>query len=156
MFSIPPLNGKRSYGKCRNCRRGYTADEVRTLALRTRESTQEIFKTVQNLQTGSRRAVDVMEKGQQQTVVGLEKVNKSVESLQRITEAVARTAEMNNQIATAVESQSTMAEGINNNACRIKAISDQVSQYSEHTDDSVRQMNELAGNLKDTTSNFDI
>ena len=81
------------------------ADEVRTLAQRTQQSTREIQEMIQRLQTGVGEVASTMEQGQQQTRATVEKVSEAGGSLQSITASVSVITDMSTQIATATESR---------------------------------------------------
>ncbi|MHB8823017.1 MAG: methyl-accepting chemotaxis protein, partial [Pseudomonadaceae bacterium] len=88
------------------------ADEVRTLAQRTAESTAEIHQIIDSVQTGAVNAVRAIESGQQRSEQGVEQVTEAGRMLQNITEAVEAIRDMNRQIATAAEEQTAVAEDI--------------------------------------------
>ncbi|RLU02111.1 MAG: methyl-accepting chemotaxis protein, partial [Ketobacter sp.] len=88
------------------------ADEVRTLAQRTQEATQEINDMIARLQDGSKNAVGVMAEGRKQAERSVEQALKAGESLQAITGAIASISSMNEQIAAAVEQQTAAADAI--------------------------------------------
>ena len=96
------------------------ADEVRTLAGRTQQSTEEIQKMIENLQSGTREAVDVMERGQRMTGETVDQANKAGEALQAIAAAVATITNMTTQVASAAEEQNAVAEEINSNIVNIR------------------------------------
>ncbi|MCB1922041.1 MAG: methyl-accepting chemotaxis protein, partial [Candidatus Competibacteraceae bacterium] len=81
------------------------ADEVRTLAGRTQDSTQEIQRMIESLQQGTKGATQSMEKGQTKAQSTLDQVKSTEQTLSVISQAVARIKEMNAQIATAAEEQ---------------------------------------------------
>ena len=91
------------------------ADEVRTLAQRTAESTAEIHQIIDTVQTGALNAVRAIENGQSRSEEGLEQVTQAGSMLQNITEAVEAIRDMNRQIATAAEEQTSVAEDISRN-----------------------------------------
>lgn len=97
------------------------ADEVRTLAQRTGESTEEIQNMIERLQNGAEEAVQVMEQGRKRAVSSVDQASKAGESLDTITLSVQKISDYNTQIATAAEEQSVAADGIHNN---IVSISD--------------------------------
>ncbi|MCQ4258816.1 methyl-accepting chemotaxis protein [Stutzerimonas stutzeri] len=123
------------------------ADEVRTLASRTQKSTEEIQRTIEQLQSGVRKAVQAMEGAQERAHTGSECVARTAQSLSVIAGEVNTINGMNTQIATAAEEQSTVAEEINRNITTISAIADttlaDASQNSQISDELVRLAAEL-------------
>ncbi len=108
------------------------ADEVRTLASRTRKSTEEIHSMIEQLQSGAKEAVSVMEEGREHAKYGVEQTSHTGEALDEITAAVSTINDMNTQIASAAEQQSMVAEEINKNIVNI-------SQVAAQTAEGVRQ-----------------
>ncbi len=100
------------------------ADEVRTLANRTHDSTREIQAMIESLQNGSAQAVDVMNKSCTQANNSVERGNETVESLNAITDAVATINDMSTQIATAVEQQHAVVNEVNQNLVNIQQTSE--------------------------------
>ncbi|QLF91847.1 HAMP domain-containing protein [Pseudomonas sp. ABC1] len=131
------------------------ADEVRTLASRTQKSTEEIQAMIEQLQTGSRNAVQAMDSAQKRAQSGSECVGKAAQSLSVIATEVATINDMNTQIATAAEEQSAVAEEINRNINTISHIADstssgatQTSQISEELVQLAAELNRLVGQFK--------
>ena len=79
------------------------ADEVRTLASRTQDSTQEIQKVIEELQTAARSAVDVMGQSKERAQTSVDQAAQTGVSLAAITERVESISQMNMQIASAAE-----------------------------------------------------
>ena len=98
------------------------ADEVRTLAQRTAESTAEIHQIIDTVQNGALNAVRAIEGGQQRSEDGVTQVTEAGAMLQQITRAVESIRDMNRQIATAAEEQTSVAEDISQNLTEITAI----------------------------------
>ena len=100
------------------------ADEVRTLANRTHDSTREIHEMIERLQSGTAKAVDVMEKSQTQANNSVERGQEAVVSLNAITDAVATINDMSTQIAAAVEQQNAVAHEVSQNIVNIQQTSE--------------------------------
>jgi methyl-accepting chemotaxis protein len=125
------------------------ADEVRTLAGRTQESTQEIQEMISRLQAGSTNAVQAMTSGKQMTQEGVEHAAEAGEAMLTINAAVERISNMNTQIASAAEEQSSVTEEINRSIVSISEVAEQSSagarQTSEASDDLARLADQLKG-----------
>ncbi|MGB3621985.1 methyl-accepting chemotaxis protein [Ketobacter sp. MCCC 1A13808] len=100
------------------------ADEVRTLAQRTQEATQEINGMIGRLQDGSKNAVEVMAEGRRRAERSVHQAQQAGESLQAITSGIGSISEMNEQIAAAVEQQTAAADAINRSLKSMEANSD--------------------------------
>ncbi len=132
------------------------ADEVRTLASRTQESTHEIEEKITKLQTGSKHAVEEMEKGSEQAKNGEQQAKEAAESLEAITRAVSTINEMNTQIASAAEQQSATANEMNRNIVNISEVSELTSQGSEQTTTAANELAKLASDLQQLVNQFKI
>lgn len=125
------------------------ADEVRTLAGRTQESTLEIEQMIERLQGGSQEAVKVMEQSRDKAEDSVNQAAKAGEALEIITDAINTITDMNHQIATASEEQSAVAEEINQNIVNISEVADMTSQGAqqsvEATGDMIRTIENLDG-----------
>ncbi|WP_416885890.1 methyl-accepting chemotaxis protein [Marinospirillum sp.] len=107
------------------------ADEVRSLASRTQESTRDIQQRIEKMQASAAGAVTEMEKGRSMAVQSVEQARRAGASLEKIKQAVAAISNMNIQIASAAEEQSAVAEEINLNFTSITAASEEAMQGSE-------------------------
>ena len=130
------------------------ADEVRTLASRTQQSTQEIQGMIERLQTGTREAVSVMQAGKTQAEASVHQAESASVSLETITHAVARIHDMNTQIASAAEEQSAVSEEINRNVVNINDVADQVTQGATQTATAGSELAQLANDLQVMVSRF--
>ncbi|MCK8045020.1 methyl-accepting chemotaxis protein [Shewanella sp. 1CM18E] len=117
------------------------ADEVRTLASRTQESTEEIQRMIEKLQGGAKSAADAMTDSRQYVDDSVSHARSAGEVLQSIAKAIATITDMNTQIATAAEEQSTVSEEINTN---IVNISNAAEQTAEGTNISSKEGENLA------------
>ena len=117
------------------------ADEVRTLAHKTAQSTSRIQEMIEQLQGRSRQAVSAMQDSQQcasETVSGFEEI---LGQLRNITAQFGQVNDMNLQVAAATEQQSATVDEINNNVMDI--------QQRYH------RANESVGQLANTSASLD-
>jgi len=124
------------------------ADEVRTLAQRTQQSTKEIQTMIENLQNVSGEMVVMMDKGQTQAKNSVEQAAQAGRSLQEITQAVTAITEMNTHINDEAGSQSGVAVEINNNMQVISQIANQSRDGSERTASESQTLASLAERLQ--------
>lgn len=130
------------------------ADEVRTLASRTQESTQEIQNMIEVLQIGAEKAVSVMDTGKVQTTNCVEQSELADKALETITHAVHEIYDRSSQIATAAEEQSVVAHEISENLESIVAIAEQTSAGSKQTASSSSEVARLAEELQQSVQEF--
>jgi len=118
------------------------ADEVRTLASRTQQSTQEIQKMIERLQSAAREAVQVMDAGSGQAETSVSQAAKAGQSLDTIADAVSTIAGMSEQIASAAEEQSAAANEISGNV-------ESINRRAEHNSEGARRAAECTRRLVD-------
>ncbi|WAJ38749.1 methyl-accepting chemotaxis protein [Pseudomonas sp. GOM7] len=132
------------------------ADEVRALARRTQESTQQIEQLVVTLQSGAENAVGVMAQSRGMAGETVEAARQAGTALTRIDEAVSRIQQMNQQIATASEQQSSVAEEINRSVSSIRDIAEQSAAASEETSAASVDLARLGSDLQQQVARFRI
>ena len=132
------------------------ADEVRTLASRTQDSTQEIQKVIEELQTAARSAVDVMGQSKQRAQASVEHAAQTGESLAAITERVSAITEMNMQIASAAVEQERAAYSIKENVLGIKETSETAMRSIQKVEEASLSLVDISGNLQRVTGDFKV
>ena len=132
------------------------ADEVRTLAARTQQSTTEIHAMIEALQKGTQDAVTVMDRGCSKAEESEQQAGKAGASLHDISEAVATIDEMNTQIATASQQHNAATDEINRNIISINEVTNQSAQGTEHTANSSAAIKQLSSQLKSLVNQFKI
>jgi len=130
------------------------ADEVRTLASRTQQSTTEIESMIDSLQVQARAAVEAITSGQEKASVSVEQASNAGNSLNEITDSVATITSMNIQIATASEEQSAVAEEINQNVVNISHVAESNADASNQLSSSSQDLAQLASELQNLVSQF--
>ncbi len=132
------------------------ADEVRTLAIRTHESTREINDMISRLQAGTQNAVQTMQQGCEQAQISVNQAGRVRQSLDRITQGVEEISDMNVQIASAAEEQSVVAKEINNNIVNLGQVVTQVTEGASVAETGSENLATLAGQLKEQVSVFKV
>jgi methyl-accepting chemotaxis protein len=132
------------------------ADEVRTLAGRTRQSTDEIRDIIERLQVGAGNAVSVMEDACGKAQVSVNRAESAGESLAEITKAISLINEMNTQIASAAEEQRAVTEEITNNVTEISSTSTRNEQASHEAAETSQLLSEQAIELDRIVQTFKI
>ncbi len=130
------------------------ADEVRTLASRTQQSTREIQEMIERLQSGSKEAVSAMDESRTMAQSTVDQSTKAGESLDVIAGAVSTINTMNTQIATAMVEQNAVAENINKSIVNISQVSDQTAEGSQQTAKASENLSRLAVELQTLLSQF--
>jgi methyl-accepting chemotaxis protein len=130
------------------------ADEVRTLASRTQESTSEIQTMIEALQIGAGKAVTVMDIGKLKASDCVNQSEEADKALETITHAVHEAFDRSSQIATAAEEQSVVANEISENLESIVAIAEQTTSGSQQTAASSSEVARLAEELQQSVQEF--
>lgn len=130
------------------------ADEVRSLANRTQESTGEINDIIEKLQTDASSAVQSMSQGCDTAGETARSTQEAVASLTSISHHIDTISDMATQIATATEQQSAVAEEINRNTANISQAAEQTSLSAQQSSENSRELLNLVADLHCMTKQF--
>jgi len=130
------------------------ADEVRSLAKRTQESTQEIQSMIESMQSGAANAVSAMENGSRQVDGTVEQAQKAGQSLDKIADIVGTISNMNIQIASATEEQSSVSDEMNRNVINISQAAEQNATRTHEGLEMFAQLENLMNDLKTLVAQF--
>ncbi|WP_086481608.1 methyl-accepting chemotaxis protein [Oceanospirillum sanctuarii] len=132
------------------------ADEVRTLASRTQDSTHEIETMIEKLQAGAKQAVSVMEASVASTKTTMERADETQAALEEIARGMLQVNDMISQIASAAEQQSAVAEQISASVVSIVDLSEDSSHSADQTRQASTELSSLAGELKQLIHRFKV
>src|SRR3569833_2809971 len=130
------------------------ADEVRRLALRTQESTQQIRQMIELFQQEANTAAHVMEQGRDQAQRSVEEAAKAGASLDAITAAIKTISDMNIHTASAAEEQSVVSKEIDQNIANISHVGDETFRGATATTDLCRELAEQSTHLENLVARF--
>jgi len=132
------------------------ADEVRTLASRTQESTEEIHKVIEQLQRTARTISDVMAAGQRKAEESVNKAGDTGSSLEAITTRVEEINIMNTQIASATEEQQRTSQFIQKAIDEISQSAQTAAEGSTKVANSTEQLQRVAKQLSAVAGQFKV
>src|SRR5471032_2793079 len=130
------------------------ADEVRELAHRTAQSTQEIEQMVAGIQNGTGQAVQSMALNTNRTQSTLELARAAGEALEQITEAISQINERNLVIASASEEQAQVSREVDRNLVNIRDLATQSAAGANQTSAASHELSRLAVDLNGMVSKF--
>ena len=130
------------------------ADEVRNLAKRTQQSTEEIESMISKLQGGVGAAVKAMGASHQMADTTVSESGKVQLALENILGAVGMIVDQNQQIATAAEEQTAVAQDIDQNIVEISQAGERTAEGASHTEQASRELSGLVARLKQLIGAF--
>ncbi|GGH89116.1 methyl-accepting chemotaxis protein [Pseudomonas fluvialis] len=130
------------------------ADEVRLLAQRTQQSTQEIEQMIGGIQQGTDQAVNAMRHSNERARTTLDVARAAGEALDLIARSITEINERNLLIASASEEQASVAREVDRNLVNIRDLSLQTSAGANQTSASSQELSRLAVELNSMVSRF--
>lgn len=124
------------------------ADEVRQLAQRSAESTQQIQEMIHELQSRSKVAVDVMNTSRTKAETTVTKATEAGEAFRTIAESMQQISSLNAQIMNAADEQSSVADEMSRNLVSISNVSEETEQGTALIRESGRELQQNAQNLE--------
>lgn len=138
--------------------RGFSvvADEVRSLAMRTQQSTVEIQTMIQNLQSGAQQAVDVMGRSMERSGDSVQRAQVAGEVLDRIVSQIQTINDMSTQIATAAEEQTAVSDEMTRGLHQIRDVSSETSEGAETMAHNSRELNRMVSQFETSIGRFEV
>jgi methyl-accepting chemotaxis protein len=124
------------------------ADEVRTLASRTQQSTEDIQSMIERLQSAAREAVESMENSRIQAKDSVEQAAQAGNSLKSIIDAIATINSMSKDILNDAQDQTKSVNSVNDNISALNNITENTMNDFDETHVQVKQICSQAHNLK--------
>ena len=130
------------------------ADEVRTLASKTQQSTGDINVMIEKLRAGVDRAVETMNLSQQKAVKTVEFATQSRENITSVSGLMVSISDRILQVASAIEEQTSVISNINSNLSSAKDLSNQGSRSTDSIAQAVDELHSQSASLKQQVSSF--
>ncbi len=132
------------------------ADEVRTLASRTQDSTEEIQKTIQRLQESTHQAISTMNSAHENSETTVKKAEDTGAAIAAITDAIGNISDNVSQIAVASDEQTQVGEDINIRVVRIADSTANTASLSELSTKDSHTLVSLAESLREQVAQFKV
>ncbi|MEE4244582.1 MAG: methyl-accepting chemotaxis protein, partial [Kangiellaceae bacterium] len=132
------------------------ADEVRSLASRTQESTEEINRIIEKLQEAASSAVTAMQASSEQAKDSVESAARADLSLDSIAEAISSISSMNLEIANSTESQQSLSQDIIKKISGIQSRTEQTSNQSLKLGEASNDLSDMASKLESIAKQFKV
>ncbi|RKF15550.1 methyl-accepting chemotaxis protein [Alginatibacterium sediminis] len=132
------------------------ADEVRNLAQKTQQSTEEIQSILETVRSSANDSVAAMSTGQKSTTMGQQQVQEAAQLIGQMTDSIAVISDMNAQVASAASQQSTVTQDIAKNVSQITEIAHDSAQSIAETVEISKQLNAYAQAQKQQLSHLTV
>lgn len=130
------------------------ADEVRTLARRTHESTEEIEQMIARLQEGVGAAVKAMGSSHSMTGESVDSSHEVATALADILTSISQIVDQSQQIAAAAEQQTAVSHDIDQNIVQISEVGERTAVGARQAEESSQRMGQLVQELQRIISAF--
>ena len=132
------------------------ADEVRTLANRTQESTTTIQKMIEDLQSGSTDAVNIMKTNLEQSTVAVGSSEEIATSLDKVIQSVIEVEDANNEIKRVTKKQTHAARDLKQTIDLINELANSTSEHAESNFQASQTLDQLTHNQLEAIENFKV
>ncbi|QGX62108.1 methyl-accepting chemotaxis protein [Alteromonas mediterranea] len=130
------------------------ADEVRTLANRTHDSTEEIEQMIGNLQKDAAEAVKAINAGREQAQEGVQITQQVSQQVESIREIIERLSDINEHIVADTEQQDVLLGEVANSLNRIVALADSSAQSTRQSNESTMMLDAQTESLRKAVERF--
>ena len=130
------------------------ADEVRSLAQRTQDSTEEIEQMITGIQQGTQGTVDALNSSAEHASQTLQRANSAGSALEKITAAISQISQRNLVIASAAEQQALVAREVDRSLVNIRDLSTQTAAGATQTSAASQELSRLAVDLNGLVTRF--
>ena len=130
------------------------ADEVRTLASRTQQSTEEINTMIMQLQNGAKSAVAVIKQGDESIETSNSKASKTHGMINEMNVIINDIQDQNLQLASAAEQQAKVSDEINQNIDNIKNVSTCANKSSQQVLTMAEEINSAVNAINEQLQRF--
>lgn len=130
------------------------ADEVRSLAQRTQDSTEEIEQMINGIQQGTQDTVDALNSSAEHAGQTLQRANSAGSALEKITAAISQISQRNLVIASAAEQQALVAREVDRSLVNIRDLSTQTAAGATQTSAASQELSRLAVDLNGLVTRF--
>ncbi len=130
------------------------ADEVRSLAQRTQDSTEEIEQMITGIQQGTQDTVEALNSSAEHAGQTLQRANSAGNALEKITAAISQISDRNLVIASAAEQQALVARDVDRSLVNIRDLSTQTAAGATQTSAASQELSRLAVDLNGMVTRF--